>query len=529
MSKVRTLVAPKQMLFEQEARARILHGIDCLANLCVRSYGPKGGAVIMLSPGGNTMASRSGRVISKSMELQDPFSNMGVRALQQAACQVHDQTGDGTTTTILLARRLIHEVFLALSADADANALRAGLHKGTVVAIENLAAQAQTASVDDLREIMASAVSDDGLIDPLLEVVATLGPGALVQMELGPHGHDKLRISEGAELPFGHQACEFPLSDPTATIKLTAPLLSFHRQELRDFEQIAPLLELARRKNRPILFLVNELTGAALEGLAINNARGTVSCLAVRVPPSDSWLEDRLQDLEVLCGGRADRHPDDSTTQLGSAKEVWISPESTTFVEPNSDVARLREHIDWLQAQREMGDTETRSPTGQGAFRDRCDERLATLAGRRATIEVGAPTDLEAQHRLSCMQSAYAALDSAQEGVVAGGGQAFLTARLALAKLDEPDPGVKQGIVAIERCLAEPARLLGQSSTGAPKDSFKTLRLALQVAVGVAGIVANTGALMAKSRLHGGGFSAKAASQSREQFWQRDQAPGEHA
>lgn len=541
-------------VFEETGRRRFLRGVDCLAELVARTYGPCGRniAVEHLGRKAAPLVTGSGREVARFVELADPIANMGVKALRDAATRVFDATGDGTSATVLMARRMIHEALLALRSGSRAIDLRDEMFQATATLIGDLMEGARPCTGERLaRGVLRTAVRGaEEMVELLTTQLAEVGDARKLRLEPGQGAEDAVERVAGFEAAYGHASTQLSLPQGRSEVVLDNAWVLVVEGELSDAMDVVPALELARRSGRSLLVVASAVTGAALKTLSLNLCDGQVSCAAVSPPLSVDSAWDLLEDVatltgaQLLPGARLFSGADD----LGAAGRIVVKSEQTRFAQPaghpEAILGRWREIVEALHASRGA----VRSPSAVAHENERLEARARLLGGGSVTVRVGGASDLAMKERLGRLEAGLAALKSAdEEGLVAGGGEAL--ARAARRLWLDASPGAR----VVASGAGEPLRLLC-ASAGVPfdpaaweaqpelgfdaregrwtnlfeagvVDSARCVRLSLQTAVGVAATVMNAAVMMVRVERPPEpevAASSDVAATTREQFWTKE-------
>ncbi|MBI4226991.1 MAG: chaperonin GroEL [Candidatus Omnitrophica bacterium] len=520
---------PKQLRFDEEARRSILHGVEQLARAVKVTLGPKGRNVVLDKKFGSPTITKDGVTVAKEIELEDPFENMGAEMVKEVASKTSDTAGDGTTTATVLAEAIYREGLKTVTAGANPMALQRGITKAVDAVVESLrklAKQLNLKNKDEIAQVATIAANGDTDIGQrIADAMEKVGKDGVITVEEAKSIETTSEVVEGMQFDQGYLSPYFVTDSERMEAVLEDPYILIHEKKISVMKDMLPLLEKIARTGKPFLIIAEEVEGEALATLVVNKLRGTLSCTAVKAPGYGDRRKAMLEDIAVLTGGRAITEDlgikleNITLEDLGRAKRVTVDRENTTIVEGAGKTSAINGRIAQIKKQVEETDSDY--------DREKLQERLAKLSGGVALVKVGAATETEMKEKKARVEDALHATRAAvEEGIVAGGGTAFLRALPALEKLKlEGDEQIGVGIV--RRVLEEPIRQLAENAgeegsivvqrvkeakstvgfnvaTGEYVDMFeagvidpvKVSRLALQNAASIAGLLLTTECLV---------------------------------
>jgi chaperonin GroEL len=538
----------KQLLFNEEARAALLRGVNIMAHAVKATLGPKGRNVVIDKKYGSPTITKDGVTVAKEIELKNPYENMGAQMLKEVASKTSDVAGDGTTTATVLAQAIFREGLKNVTAGANPMGLKRGIEQ----AVEQVVAELKnmTTSTKDKKEIaqVASiAANNDKTIGNLIaEAMEKVGKDGVITVEEAKSMETTLEVVEGMQFDRGYLSPYF-VSDPERMeTVLEDALILIHEKKIGVMKDMLPLLEQVARAGKPLLIIAEEVEGEALATLVVNKLRGTFSCCAVKAPGFGDRRKAMLDDIATLTGGKAITEDlgvkleNIKLEDLGRAKKVVVDKDNTTIIEGSGSSKEIEGRIKQIRAQIEE--------TTSDYDREKLQERLAKLAGGVAVIKVGAATETEMKEKKARVEDALNATRAAvEEGVVPGGGVALLRAANVLDQLrltgdeatgahivrralEEPirqivENAGLEGSVVVAKVKASKDRALGFDAErneyvdmmqAGILDPTKVERIALQNAASIASLLLTTEALitdipedgpkMAPSMPHGGDF-----------------------
>lgn len=464
----------KQIVFYGEARTRMLLGMDKLAKAVEVTLGASGPGVVIQhrTDGILPIFTRDGVTVAQSIILDDRIEDIGARMLRDVAGAVSRQAGDGTTTAVVLARRIARECLISLAAGAHPTKLKQGIDAATNVACEALQRNA-VRKLDPalLRKVSQSASKEpEPVADLLIQAFEHVGTQGTLSVELAHGLEDELEISDGTQWEQGFPSPYFKTNRKRGLAELDDPYVLLYDREITDFMDLVPLLEGAQEQHRPLLIIAEGITEEALAPLLLNHVRGNFKAVFVKPPGYGDRRLDRLRDLAALTGGRACLEVQGDTLErmtmadLGQARRAVIAAESTTLLGGKGDpevLQALVAGLEWQADQIRAMKPGTGSTTGKQHDLDELEERLRLLRGKTAVYKVGGSSEMDMKERLVRIENAHKSMQAAlEEGVLPGGGIGLLSARQALDTLESNGDDEQRGIDIVRSALFEPLRRL---------------------------------------------------------------------
>jgi chaperonin GroEL len=524
-------MAAKDVRFGSDARARMLRGVDILADAVKVTLGPKGRNVVLDKSFGAPRITKDGVTVAKEIELADKFENMGAQMVREVASKTNDIAGDGTTTATVLAQSIVREGSKAVAAGMNPMDLKRGIDKAVIAIVEDLkkhskkiTTQAETAQVGT---ISANGEVDIGKM--ISEAMQKVGNEGVITVEEAKGIQTELDVVEGMQFDRGYVSPYFITNAEKMVAELDQPYILIHEKKLSGLQPMLPLLESIVQSGRPLLIIAEDVEGEALATLVVNKLRGGLKVAAVKAPGFGDRRKAMLEDLAILTGGQVISEDlgikleTVTLAMLGKAKKVLIEKENTTVVEGAGKKAEIQGRCNQIRAQVEE--------TTSDYDREKLQERLAKLAGGVAVIRVGGSTEVEVKERKDRVDDALHATRAAvEEGIVPGGGVALARSSLILAKLKADNDDQRFGIEIVRKAVQTPLRQIAENAgeDGAviagkvlDKDEYnwgfdaqggefkdlvkagiidptKVVRTALQDAASVAGLLVTTEAMVAE-------------------------------
>jgi chaperonin GroEL len=521
---------PKQLLFSDSARRKMMEGVEVLAHAVGTTLGPTGRNVIVSKSFGGPTVTKDGVTVSKEIELPDPFENMGAKLVNVVASKTSDVAGDGTTTATILAHAIYREGLRNITSGANPTAVRRGIEKAVEAAVEELRTKVSrpVSKKEEIAQVGAISANNDPAIGKLLaDAVEKVGRDGVITVEEGKTATTTLEFVEGMQFDKGYLSPYFVTSPTTMEALLDEPLILLHEKKISNLRELIPLLEKVAQSGKPLLIVAEDVEGEALATLVVNRLRGVLNVCAVKAPGFGDRRKAMLQDMAILTGGTVISEDlglkleNLKLEQLGRAKQVKVDKDSTTIIQGAGKKADIQKRIEQLRRQIE----ETESEYDKEKFQ----ERLAKLSGGVALISVGAPTEAAMKETKARVEDAlHATRAAAEEGIVPGGGTALIRVIPAVQKVHDSLTGdEKLGAAIVLRALEEPCRLIAENSghdgavvaeevkarggsigfnanTGEYVDMFeagiidptKVTRTALQNAASIAGLMLTTEAMI---------------------------------
>jgi chaperonin GroEL len=458
-------MAAKEVLFDFDARERMLRGIDVLANAVKVTLGPKGRNVILDKAFGAPRVTKDGVTVAKEIELTDKFENMGAQLVRQVATKTSEVAGDGTTTATVLAHAIVLEGAKAVAAGLNPMDLKRGIDIAVEAAVADIRKRSRkVAGNEEIAQVATiSANGDREIGDMIAEAMQKVGNEGVITVEEAKSLDTELDVVEGMLFDRGYISPYFVTNADKMVAELEDPYILIHEKKLSSLQPMLPLLEAVVQSGKPLLIIAEEVEGEALATLVVNKLRGGLKVAAVKAPGFGDRRKAMLEDIAVLTGGQV--ISDDlgiklenvTLEMLGRAKRVRIEQENTTIIDGAGQKADIEGRIAQIKAQIEE--------TTSDYDREKLQERLAKLAGGVAVIRVGGSTEVEVKERKDRVEDAHHATRAAvEEGIVAGGGVALLYAGRALDTLQPENGDQRVGIGIVRKALQAPLRQIAENA-----------------------------------------------------------------
>jgi chaperonin GroEL len=448
----------KQLLFEDHARNRMLRGVEKLADAVAVTLGPTGRNVILDKSYGGPTVTKDGVTVSKEIELEDRFENMGAKLVNEVASKTSDVAGDGTTTATVLARAIYREGLRNIAAGSNPAAIRRGIDRAVDAAVDHLYSMAKAVTKnEEIANVAAISANNDKVIGNLLaEAMEKVGKDGVITVEEGKTAETTYEVVEGMQFDKGYLSPYFINRVETMDCLLEAPYILIHEKKISNLRDLIPILEKVSRAGRPLLIIAEDVEGEALTTLVVNKLRGVLNICAVKAPGFGDRRKAMLGDIAILTAGTMISEDlglkleNLTLEQLGQAKQITVDKDSTTIVEGAGKPEDIKNRIDQLRNQIETTDSDY--------DREKYQERLAKLTGGVAVVSVGASTEAEMKQKKARVEDAlHATRAAAEEGILPGGGVALLRAEQAMEKARSAARGdEKIGVDIVSRCLARP-------------------------------------------------------------------------
>jgi len=524
-------MAAKEIKFSYDARERMVHGANILANAVKATLGPKGRNVVVEKAYGAPVVTKDGVSVAKEIELKDKFENMGAQMVREVASHTSEVAGDGTTTATVLAQSMLREGLKAVAAGMDPMDLKRGIDSAVEASVEALKALSKPVkdNVAQVATISANGDTDIGKI--LADAMAKVGKEGVITVEEGQSLANELEFVEGMQFDRGYQSPYFINNQQSMSAELEEPYVLLYEKKISNVRDLLPLLESVAKSGKPLLIVAEDVEGEALATLVVNNLRGIVKVCAVKAPGFGDRRKAMLQDIAILTGAQVISEEvglelEKATLEhLGTAKRVISAKEDTTIVGGAGKAADIKARCAQIRKQIDQ--------TTSDYDREKLQERLAKLSGGVAVIKVGAATEVEMKEKKDRVEDALHATRAAvEEGVVPGGGVALVRALQSLKKseLKGANPDQNMGIEIALRAMQEPLRQIAKNAGAEPSvivnkvmegkakfgynaqteeygdmvemgilDPTKVVRVALQNAASVAGLMITTEAMIAEA------------------------------
>jgi chaperonin GroEL len=520
----------KQIAFEEEARASMKKGVDILANAVKVTLGPRGRNVVLDKKFGAPTVTKDGVTVAKEIELEEAYENMGAQMVREVASKTSDVAGDGTTTATILTQAIYREGLKNVTAGRNPMSLKRGIDKAVdVINAELEKLSLPTKGKKEIAQVASIAANNDTGIGSLIaDAMEKVGKDGVITVEEAKSMDTTLDFVEGMQFDRGYLSPYFVTDADRMECILEDPYILIHEKKISVMKDMIPMLEKVMQQGRSLLIIAEDVEGEALATLVVNKIRGTLRCAAVKAPGYGDRRKAMLGDIAVLTNGRmiseelGIKLESISLADLGQAKRVVIDKDDTTIVEGAGSKEDIQGRIGQIRNQIEE--------TTSDYDREKLQERLAKLAGGVAVINVGAATEVEMKEKKARVEDAMHTTRAAvEEGILAGGGVSFLRSMPALDELKLEDPDEQIGVEIIKRALEEPARQIAENAgmegsvvvdrikkeagnmgydalvgqyrdlvEAGVVDAKKVMRLALQNASSVAGLMITTEALVAE-------------------------------
>ena len=455
----------KDLLFEQEARDRILRGVKALAAAVKVTLGPKGRNVVLEKSFGTPTITKDGVTVAKEVELADRFENMGAQMVKEVASKTSDVAGDGTTTATVLAESLFTEGAKLVSAGHNPMALKRGIEKAVEVVVAELKKLSKpTKDQKEIAQVGTISANNDTTIGNIIaEAMEKVGKEGVITVEEAKSMETTLDVVEGMQFDRGYLSPYFVTDPERMIVSIESPLILIYEKKISGMKDLLPLLEQVARLGRPLLIVAEDVEGEALATLVVNKLRGTLQVSAVKAPGFGDRRKAMLEDLATLTGGKliaeelGFKLENVKIEDLGQAKRVTIDKENTTIVDGAGKKADIEGRVKQIRAQIEE--------TTSDYDREKLQERLAKLVGGVAVINVGAATETEMKEKKARVEDALHATRAAvEEGIVPGGGVAYIRILPVLEALKLENPEEQFGVNIVRRALEEPARQIADNA-----------------------------------------------------------------
>ena len=454
----------KDILFGTDARAKLAKGVNTLADAVTTTMGPKGRYVALQRSYGAPTITNDGVSVAKEIELKDPIENMGAQLVKEVATKTNDAVGDGTTTATLLAQVIVNEGLRNVAAGANPIAIRRGVDKAVNAVVEEMRKNAQEVSTKkQIASVGTISASDPEIGNKISDAMEVVGKDGVITVEESQTFGIDIDTVEGMQFDKGYISPYFSTNNETMTAELDSPYILMTDQKVSNIQDILPILEAVQKQGAPLLIIAEDVDGEALATLILNKLRGVLNVCAVKAPGYGDRRKRMLEDIAILTGGQVAMKElgvqltDVTAEMLGRAKSVKISKDDTTIVGGAGSKEAIDERIAQIKAEYDV--------TTSDFDKEKLQERLAKLAGGVAVIKVGAATEVELKeikHRIEdALQATRAAVE---EGIVAGGGVAFLEASKVLDTVETVDSDEKIGVEIVRKALEAPVKTIANNA-----------------------------------------------------------------
>jgi len=450
----------KQLFFEIEARNKMKRGVDILANAVKVTLGPKGRNVVLEKKFGAPSITKDGVTVAKEIELEDSIENMGAQMVKEVASKTADIAGDGTTTATVLAQSIISEGLKNVAAGANPMDLKRGIEKAVTAVVEHLKGQSQTVGADanKIQQVASISANNDETIGKLIaEAFGKVGKDGVITVEEAKGTDTNIEIVEGMQFDRGYLSAYFVTNSEKMEVELEKPYILIYDKKISAMKDILHILEKIAQQGAPLLIIAEDLEGEALATLIVNKLRGTIKVAAVKAPGFGDRRKEMLNDIATLTKGivvseeQGYKLENADLSYLGRADRVTIDKDNTTIVGGAGKKEDITARVNQIKAQIET--------TTSDYDKEKLQERLAKLSGGVAVLNIGAATEMEMKEKKDRVDDALHATRAAvEEGIVPGGGTAFIRAVEALDKLKNDNEDEATGINIVKRALEEPLR-----------------------------------------------------------------------
>jgi chaperonin GroEL len=459
-------MAAKEIRYDQDARARILAGVNALANAVRVTLGPKGRNVIIEKSFGSPTVTKDGVTVAKEVELEDKFENMGAQMVREVASKTSDVAGDGTTTATVLAQAIFREGSKLVVAGMSPMELKRGIDKSVEAMVAELKKMSKpTRDQSEIAQVGTISANGDETVGKMLaEAMAKVGKEGVITVEEAKSMDSVLEVVEGMQFDRGYLSPYFVTDPERMEVALEEPVILLHEKKISNMKDMLPLLEQVARQGRPLLIVAEDIEGEALATLVVNKIRGTLHAAAVKAPGFGDRRKAMLQDMAILTGGQVIAEElglkleNVTLKDLGRAKKVVIDKDNTTIIDGAGAKKDIEGRVNEIRKQIE--------DTTSDYDREKLQERLAKLVGGVAVIKVGAATESEMKEKKARVEDALHATRAAvEEGIVPGGGVALLRAQAVLSDLEgKLSEEQRAGANIVRRAVEEPLRMISQNA-----------------------------------------------------------------
>src|SRR6266487_3102236 len=456
----------KQLFFEIEARNKMKRGVDILANAVRVTLGPKGRNVVLEKKFGAPSITKDGVTVAKEIELEDPIENMGAQMLKEVASKTADIAGDGTTTATVLAQSIISEGLKNVAAGANPMDLKRGIEKAVSAVVKNLKTQSQTvgSNSEKIQQVASISANNDNEIGKLIaEAFGKVGKEGVITVEESKGTDTSVDVVEGMQFDRGYVSAYFVTNSEKMEAELENPYILIYDKKISAMKDILHILEKVAQSGRPLLIISEDLEGEALATLVVNKLRGTLKVAAVKAPGFGDRRKEMLQDIAVLTKGtvvseeQGYKLENADLTYLGQATSITIDKDNTTVVGGKGEKKDITARVNQIKAQIET--------TTSDYDKEKLQERLAKLSGGVAVLNIGAATEMEMKEKKDRVDDALHATRAAvEEGIVPGGGVAFIRTIEALEKFKGANEDETTGVAIVKRALEEPLRQIVENA-----------------------------------------------------------------
>ncbi len=456
----------KLVKYDVEARDALKRGVDILANAVKVTLGPKGRNVIINKAFGSPIITKDGVTVAKEITLKDPLENMGAQMVKEVASKTADQAGDGTTTATVLAQAIVTAGIKNVAAGANPMDLKRGIDKAVAAVVKNLQAQSQTVGEDNskIKQVASISANNDDVIGSLIATaMEKVGKDGVITVEEAKGTETEVKTVEGMQFDRGYLSPYFVTNTDKMEVELENAYILIYDKKISSMKELLPVLEKQVQTGKPLLIIAEDLDGEALATLVVNKIRGSLKVAAVKAPGFGDRRKAMLEDIAILTGGtviseeRGFKLENADLSYLGQAEKIVIDKDNTTVINGSGKSEDIKARVNQIKSQIES--------TTSDYDREKLQERLAKLAGGVAVLYVGAATEVEMKEKKDRVDDALHATRAAvEEGIVAGGGVAFIRAIESLDGLKGANEDETTGIAIVKRAIEEPLRQICQNA-----------------------------------------------------------------
>ncbi|MFN5025861.1 MAG: chaperonin GroEL [Bacteroidota bacterium] len=458
----------KKIQYNVDARDGLKRGVDALANAVKVTLGPKGRNVVIDKKFGSPAVTKDGVTVAKEIELKDPIENRGAQMVKEVASKTADQAGDGTTTATVLAQAIVSAGLKNVAAGANPMDLKRGIDKAVTAVVENLKKQSQEVGNDNnkIKQVASISANNDEVIGTLIaDAMAKVGKEGVITVEEAKGTETEVKTVEGMQFDRGYLSPYFVTNPDKMEAELDQPFILIYDKKVSNMKELLPILEQVVQTGKPLLIIAEDVEGEALATLVVNKIRGALKIAAVKAPGFGDRRKAMLEDIAILTGGTVIREErgfkldNADLTYLGKAEKVSIDKDNTTIINGAGKKEEITARIGQIKAQIES--------TTSDYDKEKLQERLAKLAGGVAVLYIGAATEVEMKEKKDRVDDALHATRAAvEEGIIAGGGVAYIRAIESLEKLKGANEDENTGIQIIRRAIEEPLRQIVANAGG---------------------------------------------------------------
>jgi chaperonin GroEL len=461
-------IMAKKISYNIDARDGLKRGVDALANAVKVTLGPKGRNVVIDKKFGSPAVTKDGVTVAKEIELKDPIENMGAQMVKEVASKTADQAGDGTTTATVLAQAIVTAGLKNVAAGANPMDLKRGIDKAVEAIVDNLKKQSQKVGDDNnkIQQVASISANNDEVIGKLIaDAMAKVGKEGVITVEEAKGTETEVKTVEGMQFDRGYLSPYFVTNAEKMEVDMDNPFILIYDKKISNMKELLPILEQVVQTGKPLLIIAEDIEGEALATLVVNKIRGALKIAAVKAPGFGDRRKAMLEDIAILTGGtviseeRGYKLENADVTYLGKAEKINIDKDNTTIINGAGKKEDIQARVGQIKAQIET--------TTSDYDREKLQERLAKLAGGVAVLYIGAATEVEMKEKKDRVDDALHATRAAvEEGIVAGGGVAYIRALDALEKLKGANDDENTGIAIIKRAVEEPLRQIVANAGG---------------------------------------------------------------